>query len=200
MTPLVQENTEVTPIDAHAEETLATTAVAHETETAPTGLASLGINGTLLLAQLINVAIVLFILQRWVFKPLAKILEARRVKIEDGLKNAKEAEEKLKRAEETEDAMMAAARKEARGIVEESRAAGEKVRNEQVAEAKRDIDAQTEEAKAKIQTERAHALEAVRKEVATLVMTATRKVSSTELDEKAHRAAVEDAMKDLENA
>lgn len=173
---------------------------AHTETAAPTGLASLGINAPLFIAQLINVAIVLFVLQRWVFKPLAKILEARRKKIEDGLKHAKEADEKLRHAEEKEDAIVTAARKEARQIVEEGRAAGEKVRNEEVAQAKRDIDAQTEEAKAKIQTERANALEAVRKEVAGLVMTATRKVSAAELDEKTQRAAIEQAMKEVENA
>lgn len=182
-----------------AGETHAETSVPHETEAAPTGLASLGINLPLFVAQLVNVAIILVVLRIWVFKPLAKVLEDRRKKIEDGLKHAKEADDKLKHATEKEDAIVSAARKEAKQLVEEGRTAGEKVRSEQVAEAKRDIDAQTEDAKAKIQTERASALEAVRKEVATLVMAATRKVSATELDEKAHRDAIEQAIKELES-
>jgi F-type H+-transporting ATPase subunit b len=180
--------------EAHAE-TVQQTAAEHA---GPLG--TLGINAPLFIAQLVNVAIILIVLRLWVFKPLAKVLEERREKIEKGLKHAKEADERLKTAKEHEEAVHAAARKEARTIIDEARAIGEKARAEEVAAAKQDIEQQTAEAKAKIAVERGHALEAVRKEVATLVLSATRKISSAEMDEKAHRTAIEQSMKELENA
>jgi F-type H+-transporting ATPase subunit b len=187
-----------TSVAVAAEETHATTEVAHETAAAPTGLASLGINLPLFVAQLVNVAIILVVLRMWVFKPLAKVLEDRRKKIEDGLKNAKEADDKLKHAQEKQDEMMSEARKEARQIIDDAKSKGEAERAKQVEQTKRDMDAQVEEAKSKIVAERAAALETVRKEVAGLVVAATKKVSMVELDEKAHKSAVDQAIKELD--
>lgn len=165
----------------------------------PDVLGTLGINWMLFLAQLVNVAIILVVLRTWVFKPVGKLLEDRRKKIEDGLKHAVEADKRLKSAKEQEEALVAEARAEARKIIEEGRDAGEKKRLEQLAQAKQELDTQIEDAKSKIQTERTNALETVRKEVAHLVVAATRKVSSVELDDKAHRAAIEQAIKELES-
>jgi F-type H+-transporting ATPase subunit b len=181
--------------DAHE-----TAVVGHDASAKPDVLGTLGINLPLFLAQLVNVAIILVVLRMWVFKPLGKLLEERRAKIEAGLANAVEADKRLVSAKEQEDAVVAEARAEARKIVEDSRAMGEQARAAQVEQAKRDVDAQVEEAKAKIQTERSHALEAVRRETAELVVAATRKVSASSLDDKAHRAAVEQAIKELEQA
>jgi len=178
--------------------THAETAQISDTPQGPLG--TLGINTPLFIAQLVNVAIILLVLRMWVFKPLAKVLEDRREKIEKGLKHAKEADERLKAAKEQEEAVHAAARKEARMIIDEARAAGEKVHAEEIANIQRDLEQQTAEAKSRIQIERTHALEAVRKEVATLIMSATRKITSTELDEKMQRAAIEQSIKELENA
>lgn len=175
------------------------TPIVHEVAK-PDVLGTLGINWKLFLAQLVNVGIIILVLRTWVFKPLAKLLEERKKKIEDGLKYASEADRRLIDAKEKEDAVVAEARAEARKIVEDSRSLGEKERTERVELAKRDIDLQLEDAKSKIQTERVQALEAVRKEVAGLVMMATRKVSAGDADEKTQRAAIESAMKELESA
>ena len=62
-------------------------------------LASLGINGTLFLFQLINFAIVVAILWFLVLKPLTKKMGERQEKIEDSLKNAEAVEENLRKSE-----------------------------------------------------------------------------------------------------
>lgn len=161
-------------------------------------LGTLGINWKLFLAQLVNVAIIIFVLRAWVFKPLANVLQDRKQKIEDGLKHAGEADVRLREAKDREEVMLAEARTEARKIVDDSRATGEKERTERVERAKQDVDAQVAEAKDKIKQERTDALEAVRREVGTLVMAATRKVSAASIDEKTHRHAIEQAISELE--
>ena len=58
-------------------------------------LHQLGINGKLLLSQGVNFGIVLAVLTFFVYKPLVKILNERREKIEFGLRGAEEAKKRL---------------------------------------------------------------------------------------------------------
>lgn len=169
------------------------------TEAAKTDvLGTLGINWKLFLAQLVNVGIVIFVLSKWVFKPLGKLMEERTKKIDDGLAHAKEADKRLKDAKDKESDLLAQARKESRVMLDEAIAKGENERADRVERSKQDIDAQVEEAKAKIQQERVDALEAVRLEVAELVMRATRKVSAAAADDAMQRRYVEQALQELE--
>ena len=55
-------------------------------------LSQLGIDGKLLLSQGVNFGIVLAVLTYFIYKPLVKILNERKTKIEFGLKGAAEAE------------------------------------------------------------------------------------------------------------
>lgn len=161
-------------------------------------LGTLGINWKLFLAQLVNVGIVIFVLSKWVFKPLVKLMEERTKKIDDGLKHAKEADQRLKDAKDKESDLLAKARKDARVMIDEAVAKGEKERAARVERSTQDIDAQVEEAKAKIQQERVDALESVRLEVAELVMRATRKVSAAAADDAMQRRYIEQALQELE--
>ena len=63
-------------------------------------LHQLGIDGRLLLSQGVNFGIVLAVLTFFVYKPLVKILNERREKIEFGLRGAEVVEKKLKEMEE----------------------------------------------------------------------------------------------------
>ena len=59
----------------------------------------LGINGKLLLAQGLNFLVVLSVLTVFVYKPLIKLTEERRKKIELGLRGAEEVEKRLVEAD-----------------------------------------------------------------------------------------------------
>ena len=60
----------------------------------------LGIEWKLLLAQGVNFIVLLFVLTKFVYKPLIKIIEERRKKIELGVKGGERAEQIIKKAEE----------------------------------------------------------------------------------------------------
>ena len=60
---------------------------------------ALGIDGRILLAQLFNFAILVFILWRFAYKPVLNILEERRLKVEKSLDDAEAATKRLKQAE-----------------------------------------------------------------------------------------------------
>lgn len=59
-------------------------------------LGQLGIDWKLLLSQVVNFAILLFVLQRFVYKPLLVVIRKRNEKIQQGLEKAAEADVRLK--------------------------------------------------------------------------------------------------------
>jgi F-type H+-transporting ATPase subunit b len=95
----------------------------------------LGIEPKLLLAQIINFAIIIFVLSKLLFKPILGMLDKRRKEIEDGLaltEKMRVEEEKMsvKRAK-----MIEESRKEARTIIDEARARAHDEEKEIVAHA-----------------------------------------------------------------
>ena len=80
-------------------------------------LGQLGVNWRLLLTQGVNFFVLLVVLNIFVFKPLTKIIEERRKRIEFGLKGAEEAEKKLNEIEVVKTERLAKADKTALGII-----------------------------------------------------------------------------------
>src|SRR5687767_726534 len=92
------------------------------------GVAALGVDISALIFQLITFAIVFFILKKYAFGPISKVLEQRRKTIEESLENAaaidKKTEEldkkfdaKLREARQQADTIMAQAHTEAGSVV-----------------------------------------------------------------------------------
>ncbi|MBI2330390.1 F0F1 ATP synthase subunit B [Candidatus Daviesbacteria bacterium] len=82
-------------------------------------LKQFGINPILLLAQVVNFALLLFILKRFLYKPILKVLEERKKKIEDSLKNAEEIEKKLLETDEKIGKMMGKASDDIQQMMDE---------------------------------------------------------------------------------
>ena len=95
----------------------------------------------LLVAQIINFLILFFVLSKLLYKPLLKILDERKRKIEDSLKGARKIEERLAKLEEKEkdvlrsafakadeekDKIVEIAQEEKKRIISEAKQAGEK--------------------------------------------------------------------------
>lgn len=162
-------------------------------------LSSLGINGKLFLAQLINFSIVLVVMWKWVYTPLVKLMEKRAKEIEDGLKNARRAESSLTEATEVKERMIAEAKSEAHAILEETRTKAESIRSEKMALAKTEIEKAVDEAKERIKGEKQAAFDSLRGEIAVLVAQATEKVAAG-MNEKEQRNRIDKAVSEIENA
>ncbi len=63
-------------------------------------LSDFGINPILLAAQVVNFLILLFILKKFLYGPILKVLDQRKQKIEQSLKNAEEIEKRLQESTE----------------------------------------------------------------------------------------------------
>ncbi|KIE58511.1 ATP synthase subunit B [Methylacidiphilum kamchatkense Kam1] len=139
-------------------------------------LHQLGIEWNKLIAQIINFVIVLWVLNRFAFRPVLKILEQRREKIAESLQNAEKIKQELAAAEEARKEILRKANEQAAMIVAEAQKAaayqGEKKILEAIEEAKRILKKAEETAR----LEREKAKEEIRREILNLVIDISSKV------------------------
>ena len=160
----------------------------------------LGINWKLLIAQAVNFAIVLFVLHRYVYKAILKMLHQRQDKIEKSLKDAEKVEENLKKSKIERENQIALGRKEAEKIIAESGRRSEEIKTKKTGEARSEAEAIIKDAKARIRMERQSMLDEVKGELGNLVLLASRKVTKGAVDEIAHKRLINEAIADLKKA
>lgn len=153
---------------------------------------ALGINLGYLIVQIFNFLVVVFILSRFVFKPILNMLANRKETIEQGLEDARIAGEAKAQAEEQAADIIAEAKQKAR---EETRLAAEKAEQlvlEIKAEADQDIMKQRQAIQDEAEDIRNQALGDLRGQVAALAIAAANKVIGESLDEKRQRALIDE--------
>ncbi len=163
-------------------------------------LGSLGINGKLFFGQLVNFVIILFIVWRWVYRPLLKIMDAREKKIRDGLRNADTAEKRMTEVGTQTQAMRRRAEQDAEQMMEDAKKQAEEKRKQIMEETRRELDRQLEEAKIRLVHEKKIVLDSARQEMAGLVMSAMEKIAPTFTSGDAGKALMNRAIKELERS
>jgi F-type H+-transporting ATPase subunit b len=145
---------------------------------------ALGINLGLLIVQIIAFFIVLLTLNAWVYKPFLNMLDARRMKIAQGLEDARVAAAARADAEKEAANVLAVAQTEAGKVVREA--------TDRAANAARDAKAGAEaeaartlaSARSEAEAERNRILGDLRGQVASLAIAAAQRLIGTALDEK----------------
>ena len=136
----------------------------------------------LLIAQLVNFAIVFLVLYFLVFKPLFKTTGERSATIAKSLKEAKEIEERLAKSKEEHKQILKEAKTEAAKIVEEAALKADLKKNELVAKAKEEIGQIINAEKEKLEREKAATLKEIRQEVANLFAASWQKILKEKMD------------------
>jgi len=142
------------------------------------------INKQLLLAQIINFAIVFGVLYYFALKPLMKIMQARTKKVEKSLEDAKKIEERLLSAEEEYKKIINNGKKEANSILEKANLQIEERKKEMINKTKEEIGQIINQEKAKMQAEKSSVLKEIKKDVAGLIATSLEKILGEKLDAK----------------
>lgn len=94
-------------------------------------LKEFGVDPLLLAAQVVNFSILLFLLKRFLYGPILKVLDTRKRKIEESLKNAEEIELRLTKVNEDIEKMMAKTIKDEEKIIAEAKEAAARLIAEQ---------------------------------------------------------------------
>jgi F-type H+-transporting ATPase subunit b len=151
-------------------------------------LEKLGINLGFLLVHIVNFAIIYVVLRAWVFGPVTKMLEDRRVKIAQGLEDARIAADARATAETAADQIIGEAQTKANDIIRESTTRAESIQKEMVSEAKVGIEKQKENALSEVEEERVRLLSEMRGDVSAIAIAAAQKLIGEALDEKRQRS------------
>lgn len=159
-------------------------------------LASFGINGKLLLAQIFNFFILLLILYWLAYKPIVKILDGRAKKIKESLETAEKIKQEDIALEVRKQEIVAEAKKEALKIIQEAKMDGEKARDEALKRASEEAQKIIDKAKISIEAEREALLQDVKKEISDLVVAVSSRVLSKEIDKETENKLIKSVTKD----
>ena len=151
---------------------------------------ALGLNLGYLLVQIVSFGVLFLILSAWVYKPLIKMLENRKEKIQKGLEDARVAAEARENAEAEAEKIMQAKQAEASELVRQATARAQEVEKEQNAAAEKEIAEMKAQARAEIEEERNQLLGEVRGQIAALAMAATQKLVGETLDANRQRSLI----------
>jgi F-type H+-transporting ATPase subunit b len=140
----------------------------------------------------------LYVLKRYAFGPMQKLIDERRERIRQALEEADNARSEARSLLEEHRRMIAQAKSEAEEILAETRRVAEinsrRMREETEAERQRRI----EETRRQVEAETRRALEQIRQEVADLSLIAAEKVTRRSFADEDHRRLIEEAVGELD--
>ncbi len=150
-----------------------------------------------IVTQAVSFLLFLGILYLAAFKRIGGVLEERRARIEQGLRDADEARQERERAAEERQRVLSGARQEANEIVSRAQRAADETREREVADTRAEIERARARAEADIESERQRALTEVRGEIADLALRAAGRVVGETMNEPRERRLVEEFLTEV---
>lgn len=131
------------------------------------------------------------------FPAISKGLEARRERIEEEIASARRDREEARRLLDEHQRQLDEARLEAKGILQEGREAGERLREEILADARKEHEQLLEKARREMDREREELIASVRRDAVDLSIAAAERLMSERLDDEANRKLVRDYLSEI---
>jgi F-type H+-transporting ATPase subunit b len=156
-----------------------------------------GVDWTHLGAQMISFGIVCVVLYLLAYKPILRMLEARRQQIASGLANAAKIKAELERIEAERQDILARAGSEGKQLIEDARAAAARVHAEESRRAIKAAEQILARAREDVERDRARMLVDLKREVGRLVVQTTASVTGKVLTADDHRRLAEETARQL---
>lgn len=162
-----------------------------------TGIASLGVDWKILIAQLVNFLMVYFLLNRFAFRPLVKLLEERRSKVARSIKTAEEIERAKEALDKKVSATMSHARNEAQEIIARAESAIKTERQK----SRQELEAQTAvmlaDTKTQIESYKVGAKKELAREIGMLIIKTTERTIDQELASETKNKVADRAISEI---
>ena len=143
---------------------------------------------------IVTFLIVLFILKWKAWGPLMSVLDKRAEDIENALSAADRAKEDAEKASQDYEKLVQKAHSEAQQIIADSKAAGERVKNEVESAAKEKAEEMIGKAKTQIEAESQKAIQEIKSSVVDLSIEAAEKILEKNLDSEDNRKLVDQTL------
>ena len=156
-----------------------------------------GVDWPHLIAQTVSFGVVCLVLYVFAYKPILRMLEARRQQIASGLANAEKIKAELARIEADRLDVLAKADTEGKQLIEEARSAAARVGAEQTRKAVAAAEQVLVRAREAAERDRARMLAEARREVGRLVIATTASVTGKILTAEDHQRLAEETASQL---
>ncbi len=156
-----------------------------------------GVDWPHLIAQIISFCIVCFLLHRFAYKPILKMLEERQRQIAQGLADTEKIKAELAQTEAQRHEIMILANAHATKLLEEARAAADRVRQQEAIKATAAADQIIEKAREAAAYQHAVMLAELKREVGGLVVRATATITGKILTPDDQRRMAEETTRQL---
>ena len=161
-------------------------------------LKTFGLNWQLLLAQIINFLIILYVLKRYLYPPLFKVFKKREELVKESIQKAEENEKLLEKAKVQEKEVIKKAKITADELIKESREQAADIVRKAEEDAKQKADKILKDAKEQIALETGEAQKKLNEYVMKLSIEILEKSLSNILTEKEQSDIVAKAMKEIQ--
>ena len=143
-----------------------------------------------------NFVVFLVLMYTFAFKPVAKMLNDRKERIEQGLKDADQAKRDRESAETDRLAALTEARREANDILARAQKVAQETRDADIAATREELERMRVRASSEIEAEKQRALAELRGEVADLALQAAGRVVGETMTDQRQRRLVEEFLAD----
>lgn len=144
-------------------------------------LTNFGVQPTLLIGQVVNFLIILFLLKKFFYGKILDALEERKKKIEESLKNADTIELRLQETEEKSAKIIEESQSQAQKIITEAKTQAAEIVTQAAQDAQKTIQEATLAAQNQIEAQREKMKDELMEDTLTLVAQVTKKVLSRNL-------------------
>ena len=158
----------------------------------------ISVNVWAILASLANLLLLTWIIKKFLFKPVKKMLDARRAAIDEDYAQAKAAREEAEESRLNYEAAMAAARQTSDQIIADASRTAEYRSNEIVAEARERASEIRRQAETDALLERKKAEDEMKHEIANVSAQLTGKLLQREINEEDHRSLIDSFLNELD--
>ena len=160
-------------------------------------LQDLGVDGPKLIAQLINFAIVLFVLWRFAYKPVFEMLETRRKTIAESMDNAEKIKTELTETQAERDKVLAEANQKVQEMIADAKEAAKQVGEAEGQKAVKQAEEIIRKAREATEADRDSMMAELKAEIGRLVVDTTAKVSGKVLTSDDHQRLIDETNKEL---
>jgi len=162
-------------------------------------LKTFGVQPVLLLAQIVNFLIIFWLLKKFAYKPIFKVLEKRQKLIEDGVQNAQKSEEVLQRSLEKEKALLKKAQLDASQILSDTQKQAQEMLSLAEENTKKRVERMLEDGKKEIEEQTTIAQKQLAHQTARIAVEILEKSLLNVVDAKTQKEIVGNAIKKLKS-
>ncbi|HAL29919.1 MAG TPA: ATP synthase F0 subunit B [Coriobacteriia bacterium] len=148
-------------------------------------------NTTEMWVNIVAFVVVFFVLAKFAFPPITKMLDERATKIRESLEKAEDTRVEAERLLDEYKTQMADARAEAAQVIEQGRKVAESMKAEILAKAREEAEAEKAKAVAAITAEKESAMAELKGEVADLSVAVAGKIIGSSLSKADHEALID---------